>query len=170
MSGRFAVVSGVVTDYSGRPVRNAEVCLFRRIGPEVIGYQTPVPSGTSMRTAGVRGHVDDAGTGFWMKTGGPPRTPGFIAAEIPPTGCGTWRRIYPCSVPVRLMKLSSYAAWIYQNRSWPNISPFQGKSPEDRSPSGGSVYKIMLSSGGLSLLAGWHGGEREYCAAMPLWR
>ena len=43
--GSPAVVSGVVTDYSGRPVRNAEVCLFAEDEGtlQVIGYQTPRP-------------------------------------------------------------------------------------------------------------------------------
>lgn len=63
--GSPAVVSGVVTDYSGRPVRNAEVCLFAEDEGtlQVIGYQTPRPiryfyAGPPL----VRGHVDDAGT------------------------------------------------------------------------------------------------------------
>lgn len=43
--GSDAVVSGVVTDYLGRPVRNAEVCLFAEDEGtlQVIGYATPRP-------------------------------------------------------------------------------------------------------------------------------
>lgn len=43
--GSLAVVSGVVTDYLGRPVRNAEVCLFAEDEGtlQVIGYRTPLP-------------------------------------------------------------------------------------------------------------------------------
>lgn len=43
--GSPAVVSGMVTDYSGRPVRNAEVCLFAEDEGtlQVIGYKTPQP-------------------------------------------------------------------------------------------------------------------------------
>lgn len=43
--GSPAVVSGVVTDYQGRPVRNAEVCLFAEDEGtlQVIGYATPRP-------------------------------------------------------------------------------------------------------------------------------
>lgn len=44
-AGSSAVVSGVVTDYAGRPVRNAEVCLFAEDEGtlQVIGYKTPQP-------------------------------------------------------------------------------------------------------------------------------
>lgn len=43
--GSPAVVSGVVTDYLGRPVPNAEVCLFAEDEGtlQVIGYKTPRP-------------------------------------------------------------------------------------------------------------------------------
>lgn len=43
--GSPSVISGVVTDYLGRPVRNAEVCLFAEDEGtlQVIGYRTPMP-------------------------------------------------------------------------------------------------------------------------------